>query len=153
MRTASKAEAGRPALARLGLRLQTVDLAGGEALAPAVTSSPRSMTTLARGELYHSYAAMSAEPAAINKFRVRLKRRGETRAMSLSGEVTLADLLDRVRSKLATSGNLTLQFTDADGGSVLLKDEEDWQCALDVAQEAAVPPAWTGRLDIDVVDG
>lgn len=94
MRTASKAEAGRPALARLGLRLQTVDLAGGEALASAVTSSPRSMTTLARGELYDSYAAMSTEPAAINKFRVRLKRRGETRAM--------VSLIRTIRSLLIT---------------------------------------------------
>ncbi|BGO92794.1 hypothetical protein NBRC10512_007914 [Rhodotorula toruloides] len=81
------------------------------------------------------------------KVRVRLQYRQETRAMSIPIDLTLASFVERVRFKLKSEYDLPIRFRDSDGALISLQDEEDWQCALDQAREAAGGFS-AGKLDV-----
>ncbi|BGO96570.1 hypothetical protein NBRC10513v2_000508 [Rhodotorula toruloides] len=85
------------------------------------------------------------------KVRVRLQYRQETRAMSIPLDLTLASFVERVRFKLKSEYDLPIRFRDTDGALISLQDDEDWQCALDQAREAAGGFS-AGILDVLVDD-
>ncbi|GAA5983711.1 hypothetical protein JCM5350_000678 [Sporobolomyces pararoseus] len=79
------------------------------------------------------------------KLRIRLRYRGQVRAMILPRGIKLVTLVERIRLKLQSSRKFALSFEDSDGCLISLVDEEDWQSALD-----AVASLDTRRLEIIV---
>ncbi|GAA5949851.1 hypothetical protein JCM3765_007714 [Sporobolomyces pararoseus] len=65
------------------------------------------------------------------KLRIRLRYRGQIRAMILPQDIDLLSLVERIRFKFQSSNEFSLSFKDSDGCLISLVDEEDWQGALD----------------------
>lgn len=58
--------------------------------------------------------------------------------MALLGDTTFAEFMDKVTSKFEKSmTGLGIKFKDEDGGQVSLRDESDFELALETAREAA----------------
>ncbi|GEM06286.1 neutrophil cytosolic factor 2 [Rhodotorula toruloides] len=73
--------------------------------------------------------------------------KGAGKIRSIPLDLTLASFVERVRFKLKSEYDLPIRFRDSDGALISLQDEEDWQCALDQAREAARGLS-TGKLDV-----
>lgn len=58
--------------------------------------------------------------------------------MMLTPETSFEEFLDKVTSKFGKDINgLGLKFTDEDGGKVTLRDESDYDLAIETARESA----------------
>ncbi|GAA5980992.1 hypothetical protein JCM10908_003943 [Rhodotorula pacifica] len=151
MRTASKADAGRPALARIGTVQRQAGTAAQDQQFGPIVASPESEGSVGRSELYEQYASMSLResPAtsAMKKVRIKLHWREE----SMQAGTTLQALRQHVQAKLGLDASFNLQFRDVDGSCVSVQDEEDWECALDIAREGMCANGDIGRLEMDVL--
>ncbi|BGP52735.1 hypothetical protein JCM8202v2_000291 [Rhodotorula sphaerocarpa] len=142
VRAASQADAGRPALTRSRSRFPSEDDQTGNPVdvdqAPIV-ASPQSGGTTFRGDLYDQYANELLQQLNVPKLRAKL---------AIEATTTLVELYNRVRKKLDLVADFLLAFREADGSRVVLKDEEDWQCALEAAQD--MPLVGVARLVLEV---
>lgn len=66
----------------------------------------------------------------------------------MAPEITFADFLGKVCAKFKKSvDELNLQFTDEDGGKITLRDESDFEMAIETAREHGKNKA-EGKLEL-----
>ena len=76
----------------------------------------------------------------------------DVRGMAITPEMHFEELMDRVTSKFGKPRNgLGLKFKDEDGGMVTLRDESDFELAIETARESAKGKP-EGKLAIWCVD-
>jgi neutrophil factor 2 len=72
--------------------------------------------------------------------------------MTLTPDTPFLDFMDRVMAKFHKEAHgLNLKFKDEDGGRVSLRDESDYELAIETARESAKGKA-EGKLEIWCVD-
>jgi neutrophil cytosolic factor 2 len=72
------------------------------------------------------------------KIRVKIHCEGDVRGMALNPEVSFLEFKQRVAAKFETSlQSIMLKFRDEDGGKVSLRDESDYDLAIETARESA----------------
>ncbi|KAF8736521.1 hypothetical protein AX14_014421 [Amanita brunnescens Koide BX004] len=87
-------------------------------------------------------------PLDMQKIRVKIHYKEEVRGMALLADTTFAEFMDKVTSKFEKSmTGLGVKFRDEDGGQVSLRDESDFELALETAREAANGKS-EGKLEI-----
>ncbi|KAI0270063.1 hypothetical protein BGY98DRAFT_1133295 [Russula aff. rugulosa BPL654] len=70
--------------------------------------------------------------------RVRIHCDGDVRGMALNPEVPYLEFMQRVAAKFETTvQSIALKFRDEDGGTVSLRDESDYELAIEAARESA----------------
>ena len=72
------------------------------------------------------------------KIRVKIHCDGDVRGMALDPAVSFAEFKQRVAAKFETSPeSIVLKFRDEDGGKVSLRDESDYELAIETARESS----------------
>lgn len=72
--------------------------------------------------------------------------------MALAPETSFDEFMERVTSKFGKSLNgLGLRFKDEDGGKVTLRDESDYDLAIETARESSKGKP-EGKLEIWCID-
>jgi len=73
-----------------------------------------------------------------SKIRVKVRFRDEVRGMALMPDVTFGEFMGMLSSKFSIPvSNMDVKFKDEDGGRVSIKDEMDYEMALETARESA----------------
>jgi len=86
------------------------------------------------------------------KIRVKLHYRDDIRGMAMVPETPYDEFLERVTSKFGRNLNgLAMRFKDDEGGMVSLKDDSDFELAVEVAKESAKGKQ-EGKLEIWCTD-
>jgi hypothetical protein len=68
----------------------------------------------------------------------QLHYQDDIRGMALTPETTFDEFMDKVTAKFGTNINgLQLKFKDEDGGKVSLRDESDYELAIETARESS----------------
>ncbi len=74
----------------------------------------------------------------LTKIRVKIHCNGDVRGMALNPEVPFLEFKQRVAAKFETSvQSITLKFRDEDDSRVSLRDESDYELAIETARESA----------------
>jgi hypothetical protein len=72
--------------------------------------------------------------------------------MTLTSDTPFQEFLEKITSKFGKAfDGLGLKFMDEDGGKVTLKDESDYELAIETAREVSKGKA-EGKLEIWCVD-
>jgi len=91
-------------------------------------------------------------PFELIKIRVKLHYQDDVRGMALTPETTFEEFMDKVTSKFGKSINgLGLKFKDEDGGKVTLRDESDYELAIETARESSKGRP-EGKLEVWCID-
>lgn len=115
-----------------------------------VTRRPTLRQTRVYEEEEEGYVSGEYEdgPFELIKIRVKLHYQDDVRGMALTPETPFEDFLDRVTQKFGRSMNgLGLRFKDEDGVKVTLRDESDYELAIETAREHAKGKP-EGKLEI-----
>ena len=81
-------------------------------------------------------------------FGPQLHYQDDTRGMTLTPDMPFADFMEKVTAKFGKQINgLGLKFKDEDGGKVTLRDESDYELAIETARESAKGKP-EGRLEL-----
>ncbi|TFY68050.1 hypothetical protein EVG20_g3703 [Dentipellis fragilis] len=84
----------------------------------------------------------------LTKVRVKIHFEDEVRGMALDPTISYPEFLQRVADKFdAEPKDITLKFKDEDGGKVSLRDESDYELAIETARESAKGKP-EGRLEV-----
>ncbi|KAK2464292.1 hypothetical protein APHAL10511_003749 [Amanita phalloides] len=77
-------------------------------------------------------------PFDIQKIRIKIHYNEDVRGMAIPADTTFAEFMDKLTSKFERSlTGLSIKFKDEDGGQVSLRDESDFELAVETAREAA----------------
>jgi len=88
----------------------------------------------------------------LSLIRVKLHYQDDIRGMTLTPDTPFADFMDKILAKFYKEANgLYLRFKDEDGGRVSLRDESDYELAIETARESARGKA-EGKLEIWCID-
>ncbi|KAG6828074.1 hypothetical protein H0H92_009336 [Tricholoma furcatifolium] len=124
---------------------------GGGTLRRKVTRRP---TVRSRGpstyEEEEGYASGDYDdaPFELVKIRIKLHYQDDVRGMTLNPDTPFEEFLDKVTSKFGKGINgLDLKFKDEDGGRVSLKDDSDYELAIETARESSKGKP-EGKLEI-----
>ncbi|KAJ6593589.1 NADPH oxidase regulator NoxR [Mycena capillaripes] len=91
-------------------------------------------------------------PFELIKIRVKLHYDDDVRGMALTPETPFDEFMDKVTAKFGKDINgLTLKFKDEDGGKVSLRDESDYELAIETARESSKGKP-EGKLEIWCMD-
>ncbi|KAJ7188592.1 NADPH oxidase regulator NoxR [Mycena filopes] len=91
-------------------------------------------------------------PYELIKIRVKLHYDDDVRGMALTPETGFDEFMDKVTAKFGKDINgLTLKFKDEDGGKVSLRDESDYELAIETARESSKGKP-EGKLEIWCTD-
>ncbi|KAG8716362.1 hypothetical protein FRC11_001604 [Ceratobasidium sp. 423] len=94
----------------------------------------------------------SDAPFELTKIRVKLHYKDDVRGMAISPEMRFEEFLDKVSAKFGRQvGTLGLKFKDEDGGRISMRDESDYELAIETARESAKGRP-EGKLEIWCVD-
>ncbi|QRV98137.1 neutrophil cytosol factor 2 [Ceratobasidium sp. AG-Ba] len=94
----------------------------------------------------------SDAPFELVKIRVKLHYKDDVRGMAISPEMRFEEFLEKVSSKFGRAfGTLGLKFKDEDGGRVSLRDDSDYELAIETARESAKGRP-EGKLEIWCTD-
>ncbi|KAJ2916301.1 hypothetical protein MD484_g4120, partial [Candolleomyces efflorescens] len=75
-------------------------------------------------------------PFEMTLIRIKLHYQDETRGMTLAPDTSFDEFMDRITAKFNKSLNgLGIKFKDEDGGKVTLRDESDFELAIETARE------------------
>ncbi|KAG8930789.1 hypothetical protein FRC02_003661 [Tulasnella sp. 418] len=86
------------------------------------------------------------------KIRVKLHYSDDVRGMALSPDLPFEEFVDKITMKFGKRyGQLSMKFKDEDGGKVSLKDEMDYEMAIETARESAQGRP-EGKLEIWLTD-
>jgi len=86
--------------------------------------------------------------ADFSKVRVKVRFRDEVRGLALTPDVTFAEFMGMLSSKFTIPvSSMDVKFKDEDGGHVSMKDEMDYEMALETAKEGANGKG-EGKLEI-----
>ncbi|KDQ55044.1 hypothetical protein JAAARDRAFT_134290 [Jaapia argillacea MUCL 33604] len=88
-------------------------------------------------------------PYELVKIRVKLHYEDDVRGMALTPETTFDEFMDRITHKFGKT--LSLKFKDEDGGKVSLRDDSDYELAIETARESAKGKP-EGKLEIWCTD-
>lgn len=87
-------------------------------------------------------------PLELTKIRLKLHWKDDIRGMALNPDLPFEEFFDLVTAKFGLGPNdLTMKFTDEDGGKVSLVDESDYEMAIETARESAQGKA-EGKLQV-----
>ncbi|CAK5265588.1 unnamed protein product [Mycena citricolor] len=87
-------------------------------------------------------------PFELIKIRVKLHYDGDVRGMALTPETPFEEFMEKVTLKFSKNINgLQLKFKDEDGGKVSLRDESDYELAIETARESSKGKP-EGKLEI-----
>jgi len=87
-------------------------------------------------------------PFELVKIRVKLHYQDDVRGMALAPETAFEEFMDKVTAKFGKEVNgLSLKFKDEDGGKITLRDESDYELAIETARESAKGKP-EGKLEI-----
>lgn len=89
-------------------------------------------------------------PFELVKIRVKLHYEDDVRGMALTPETPYEEFVERVTAKFGKAG-LGLKFKDEDGGKVSLRDDSDYELAIETAREHARGKP-EGKLEIWCTD-
>jgi len=107
----------------------------------------RAQTTYEEEEGYGS-GEYDDGPIELTLIRVKLHYQDDTRGMTLNPDTPFLNFMDKVMAKFYKEANgLSLKFKDEDGGKVSLRDESDYELAIETARESAKGKA-EGKLEI-----
>jgi hypothetical protein len=88
----------------------------------------------------------------IDRQHVQLHYQDDVRGMAVSPDMLFDEFLGRVATKFGRGiDDLLLKFKDEDGGKVTLRDESDYELAIETARESAKGKA-EGKLEIWCMD-
>jgi len=91
-------------------------------------------------------------PFELVKIRVKLHYNDDVRGMALTPETPYEEFVERVTAKFGKSMNgLGMKFMDEDGGKVSLRDDSDYELAIETAREHAKGKP-EGKLEIWCMD-
>lgn len=91
-------------------------------------------------------------PFELIKIRIKLHYQDDVRGMALTPETSFEEFMDKVTSKFGKPINgLGLKFKDEDGGKVTLRDESDYELAIETARESSKGKP-EGKLEIWCTD-
>lgn len=77
-------------------------------------------------------------PFELALIRVKLHYQDDIRGMTLAPDIPFAEFMDKVTAKFGKDVNgLGLKFKDEDGGKVTLRDESDFELAIETARESS----------------
>lgn len=116
--------------------------------------APRGAGTQSGYEEEEGYASGEYDdpPLVFAKVRVKLHYQGDIRGMAFAPDTSFEEFMERLTSKFGkTITGLSLKFLDEDGGKVTLKDESDYDLAIETAREGSKGKA-EGKLEIWCVD-
>lgn len=80
------------------------------------------------------YGSDEEGPVKMKKIRVKIYYNGDVRGMSILPTISLFDFVDRIRGKFDLDATPSMKFKDEDGVQVSIKDEDDWEAAIDEAR-------------------
>ncbi|KAF8813751.1 NADPH oxidase regulator NoxR [Phlegmacium glaucopus] len=87
-------------------------------------------------------------PIELSLIRVKLHYEDDVRGMTLTPDTPFSEFMDKVVAKFYKETNgLALKFKDEDGGRVSLRDESDYELAIETARDSAKGKA-EGKLEI-----
>jgi len=87
-------------------------------------------------------------PFELSMIRVKLHYQDDIRGMTLTPDVPFGEFMDKVTAKFGKDVNgLSMKFKDEDGGKVSLRDESDYELAIETARENAKGKP-EGKLEI-----
>ncbi|KAH8828097.1 NADPH oxidase regulator NoxR [Flagelloscypha sp. PMI_526] len=131
---------------------------GGGSMRRRLTRRPTRATSRAVSTYYEDdeEGYVSGEyddgPFELVKIRVKLHYQDDVRGMALTPETPFEEFLEKVTAKFDRDLNgLGLRFTDEDGGKVTLRDESDYELAIETAREHARGKP-EGKLEIWCTD-
>ncbi|EGO26507.1 hypothetical protein SERLADRAFT_360751 [Serpula lacrymans var. lacrymans S7.9] len=88
----------------------------------------------------------------LTKIKVKLHYQGDVRGMTFPPDTPFEEFVDRVTSKFGTSlEGLGMKFKDEDGGKITLRDDSDYELAIETARENAKGKP-EGKLEIWCLD-
>ncbi|KAG6866212.1 hypothetical protein C0991_007237 [Blastosporella zonata] len=100
------------------------------------------------------YASGDYEDAPFEfvKIRVKVHYQDDVRGMTLTPETPFEEFMEKITSKFGKSINgLSLKFKDEDGGKVTLRDDSDFELAIETARESSKGKP-EGKLEIWCID-
>ncbi|THH20394.1 hypothetical protein EUX98_g8592 [Antrodiella citrinella] len=84
----------------------------------------------------------------MTRIRIKLHYQDDVRGMAIDAATPFDEFMERLTAKFEKSfGGLGLKFKDEDGGKVTLRDESDYELAIETARESAKGKP-EGRLEI-----
>ncbi|KAI0724138.1 NADPH oxidase regulator NoxR [Fomitopsis betulina] len=115
------------------------------------TMGKRQVSTYEEEEGYES-GEWDEGPMELVRIRVKLHYKDDVRGMAFGPEMPWEEFLERVTSKFSRAlDGLGMKFKDEDGGKVSLRDEMDYELAIETARENAKGKS-EGRLEIWCTD-
>lgn len=92
------------------------------------------------------------EAFELAKIRVKLHYQDEVRGMTMTPDMPFDEFVERLTQKFDRAfDSLGMKFKDEDGGKVSLRDDSDFEMAIETARELAKGRA-EGKLEIWVSD-
>jgi len=126
---------------------------GGGTLRRKVTRRPTGRTQRTQSayeEEEEGYVSGEYEDGVfeLTKIRVKVHYQDDVRGMTLTPETPFDEFMDKITAKFGKQINgLALKFKDEDGGKVTLRDESDYELAIETARESAKGKP-EGKLEI-----
>ncbi|TCD69254.1 hypothetical protein EIP91_008357 [Steccherinum ochraceum] len=88
----------------------------------------------------------------MTRIRVKLHYQDDVRGMAIDSTMPFEEFIDRLTTKFERSfEGLGIKFKDEDGGKVTLRDESDYELAIETARESAKGKP-EGRLEVWCTD-
>jgi len=98
------------------------------------------------------YVSGEYEDVELVTIRIKLRYRNDVRGMTMLPETPWEEFVERVTSKFGTAlSGLAMQFKDEDGVKISLRDESDYDAAIEAAREHAKGKP-EGKLEIWCTD-
>ena len=115
--------------------------------------SARAMSAYEEEEEGYVSGEYDDQPYELSKIRVKLHYTDDVRGMTMGPDLPWEDFLAKVAQKFGkkSSNELAMKFRDEDGGKVSLRDDSDFELAIETAREMAKGRA-EGKLEIWVAD-
>lgn len=111
-------------------------------------SNTRATAVPARTDTVRTVNSSDTALSATTKIRVKIRVDGDTRCMSTFSDMDLRDFLSRLAVKLDRPPyDLAVRFRDEDGDMISLRDEGDWEAAMDCARSRASANG-EGKLEV-----
>lgn len=126
---------------------------GGGSLRRKVTrrqprGNSRAISTYEEEEEGYGSGEYDDGPYELSMIRVKLHYQDDIRGMTLTPDTPFSDFVDKVTVKFGKNFNgMTMKFKDEDGGKITLRDDSDYELAIETARESSKGKA-EGKLEI-----
>lgn len=117
-------------------------------------TSRGSRSTIYEDDEEEGYASGDYDDGAyeLTKIRVKIHYQEDVRGMAISPDIDYQDFVSKVAAKFSRPANgVSLKFKDEDGVRVSMKDESDYELALETARESAKGKP-EGKLEVWCTD-